>query len=352
MFTSNTSHAATQGLIPDVVPIEHRGKFSGVKALFELPIPVIFVSLVLAPFVAKNNIFMALLITSIVLIISMAITMFVKEVPIEKSNTKIEWKPFLNLVWMTLAFTIVILGMGEIVKFGASLALFGNHRGLLVALGVAAMSVAVVIGVWLSIRLALGKKESAQRKSYTWWVINRLAFMVGLTNLATFMVYFMQEKFGFVREAAAGPASQVTMLVGVFVLLLALPTGWLSDKFGKKMMLVISGCVATVGVLVLLLIPQLAGIYVAGGLIGAASGIFYSANWALGTELVPAEKAGKFLGIQNLAGAGAGAVGAYLGGPIADQVGYTTLFAIYGFIFILSVIALIGIKEPASYSAT
>jgi len=50
------------------------------------------------------------------------------------------------------------------------------------------MAVAVIIGVWVSIRLALGKKESIERSSYTWWVINRLAYMVGLTNLATFMV--------------------------------------------------------------------------------------------------------------------------------------------------------------------
>jgi MFS family permease len=162
----------------------------------------------------------------------------------------------------------------------------------------------------------------------------------------------MQEKFGFVGETAAGPASQVTMLVGVFVLILAIPTGWLSDKFGKKTMLIISGLVAATGVLVLLLIPQIFGIYLAGALIGAASGIFYSSNWALGTELVPPEKAGKYLGIQNLAGAGAGAIGAYLGGPIADQVGYTAIFAIYGFMFLLSLIALIGIKEPLLKSTT
>ena len=36
MVTSNASHAATQGLIPDLVPEEKRGLASGVKALLEL----------------------------------------------------------------------------------------------------------------------------------------------------------------------------------------------------------------------------------------------------------------------------------------------------------------------------
>lgn len=65
---------------------------------------------------------------------------------------------------------------------------------------------------------------------------------------------------------------------------------------------------------------------------------------------MPKEEAGRYLGISNLAGAGAGAVGAYIGGPIADYftvqvpdqpgLGYVVLFAIYGALFLLSVIAL------------
>ena len=37
MVFSNTAQAGTQGLIPDIVPGEKRGIFSGVKALLELP---------------------------------------------------------------------------------------------------------------------------------------------------------------------------------------------------------------------------------------------------------------------------------------------------------------------------
>jgi MFS family permease len=82
--------------------------------------------------------------------------------------------------------------------------------------------------------------------------------------------------------------------------------------------------------------------------------MFYTANWALGTALVPDQDAGRYLGISNLAGAGAGAIGAYIGGPIADfftaaapgspGIGYILLYTIYGLLFLASVFALLKIK--------
>jgi len=89
-------------------------------------------------------------------------------------------------------------------------------------------------------------------------------------------------------------------------------------------------------------------IYAGASLVGIGTGLFYSVNWALGTAIVPKEKAGQYLGLQNLAGAGAGAVGAYIGGPIADNTSYVLLMTIYGLMFLLSIVALAGIKEQSS----
>jgi MFS family permease len=98
-------------------------------------------------------------------------------------------------------------------------------------------------------------------------------------------------------------------------------------------------------------------IYAGGCLIGIGGGLFYTANWALGTDLVPKAEAGRYLGISNLAGAGAGAIGAYIGGPIADTVsrlapqvpgvGYMLLFAIYGALFLFSSLVLFKVNQPA-----
>ncbi|NMC80461.1 MAG: SLC45 family MFS transporter, partial [Chloroflexi bacterium] len=55
MVASNIAHSAQQGLIPDLVPVEQRGRFSGVKAIFEVPLPVILVSFTVGRLVAAGN---------------------------------------------------------------------------------------------------------------------------------------------------------------------------------------------------------------------------------------------------------------------------------------------------------
>jgi MFS family permease len=194
-------------------------------------------------------------------------------------------------------------------------------------------------------------------RSFTAWVISRLAFMVGVVNLSSFAVYFLQARLGLVKEQAARPAANLILFVGVSVLIFALVGGWLADRFPRRTLVAIAGGVAAFGTLIAILSPTLTLIYVGGVFIGAATGLFYTANWALGTQLVPKAEAGRFLGISNLAGAGAGAVGAYIGGPVADYftvhfpgtpgLGYVLLFAIYGMLFFVSIAALKWVIEPA-----
>jgi MFS family permease len=215
------------------------------------------------------------------------------------------------------------------------------------------MLVAVALGVWISVRISIGGK-ARENPSFTWWVINRLAFLVGAVNLSTFAIYFLQARLGYEKEAAAAPASRLILFVGLFILISTLPAGWLTDRFGERRMVAIAGLVAVVGTVIALSIPSLPVIYVGGCIIGVSAGLFYTANWALGTLLVPKAEAGRYLGISNLAGAGAGAVGAYIGGPIADFVtaqvpqiagfGYVLIFTIYGLLFLFSVIALTQVK--------
>jgi MFS family permease len=215
--------------------------------------------------------------------------------------------------------------------------------------GLIVMLVAVGLGVYSSVRIGLGS-ESRRNPSFSWWVVNRLAYLVGAVNLSTFAVFYFQGRLGYAREQAAQPASFLILIVGVFILVSTLPSGWLADRFGHKRLVAFSGLLAALGTAIAILLPSLTLIYIGGSLIGIATGIFFTANWALGTALVPKEQAARYLGISNLAGAGAGAVGAYIGGPIADYftthlplspgLGYVLLFAIYGALFLFSMIAL------------
>jgi MFS family permease len=354
--SSNTAHGAVQGLIPDLVPEDRRGRFSGIKAVFEIPLPVILVAFTVGPLIAAGNMWGGILVAMGILMLAMLITMLVREEPLRES-LPLNWAPFMRLLLMTALFTAIILGMREVVKgVGRLTEGIGSTTGLVVimgAVGLAAMALAVTLGVWASVRTSIGHAARAN-PSFTWWVVNRLAFLVGTTNLSGFAVYFLQGRLGYAEEQAARPASQLMMVVGLFILVSALPSGWLSDRFGHKRLVAISGIVATLGTLILLVAPSLTPLYIGGCLIGVATGLFFTANWALGTGLVPKEEAGRYLGISNLAGAGAGAVGAYIGGPIADYftvqvpdqpgLGYVLLFAIYGVLFLLSAVTLLKVR--------
>jgi MFS family permease len=356
-IAANMAHGAQQGLIPDLVPAEKRGRFSAVKAVLELPLPLILVSFTIAGMISRGDMWAGLLTAMGVLLVCMLLAMLIPEKPLKTAPPPFDWAPVIRLALMTALFAAIILGTGAAVKLVGRMMLGLPDSTLILSMGAAgllAMLVSVGLGVYMSVHLSIGPQAARRNPSFTWWVINRLAFLVGATNLSTFAVYFIQARLGFERETAAGPAARLMLVVGVFILLSALPSGWLADRVGRRPLVALSGFLAAFGTLIALLSPNLTVIYIGGTLIGLATGLFYTANWALGTDIVPKGEAGRYLGISNLAGAGAGAVGAYIGGPIADYftvdipsfegLGYMVLFSIYGLLFLLSVLAVVRVK--------
>jgi len=255
---TNTAHSAQQGLIPDLVPSGLRGRFSGVKALLEVPLPLLLVSFTIAKFISRGEMWAGILMAMGVLAVCTAVAMIVPEKRLEARHVPLNWKPFLRLLVMTAIFTGIILGMGWMVKaVGALTSGMVSSTGFLVlmgGIGLLGMLVAVALGVWMSVRVGLGASVR-DNPSYTWWIVNRLAFLVGVNNLASFTVYFLQARLGLVQEAAAGPASILTMFVGVFILLTAVPSGWLADRFGHQRLVMIAGIVAAIGTAIALSAP-------------------------------------------------------------------------------------------------
>ena len=220
--------------------------------------------------------------------------------------------------------------------------------------GVVAMAAACVAAVWSGTLATIGK-QVLRKPSFSWWVVNRLMFLAAVVSLQGFAPYFFMYTFGITREAAASMTGALLTVVGVFTLLSALPSGWLSDRIGQKKLVALSGWLAVAGTLIILFniwVPNLLLIYLAGCILGLGTGLFVTTNWALGTRLVPAAEAGRYLGVSNLAGAGAGMIGTGIGGPVADQLnarvpglGYFVIFAGYGVLFLLSIASLRGIRS-------
>jgi Na+/melibiose symporter-like transporter len=361
-FSSNISHGALQGLIPDRTPEEQRGVASAIKSIFEL-LPLILLGVTIAPLVGGGRINLAFLATGAILLVLMLLTLLlVRETPL-KEKPDIPLAPSMLRVLGMLAGiatgALIGLAAGALVGgLSALVALPFAGRQAAVTLGIAiggvvAMAAACVAAVWSGTLATIGK-QVWRKPSFSWWVVNRLMFLAAVTSLQGFAPYFFMYTFGITREAAASLTGTLLTVVGVFTLLSALPSGWLSDRIGQKLLVALSGWLAVAGTLIILFniwAPNLALIYIAGCILGMGTGLFVTTNWALGTRLVPAAEAGRYLGVSNLAGAGAGMIGTGIGGPVADQLnarvpglGYFVIFAGYGVLFLLSVLSLRGVR--------
>jgi MFS family permease len=361
--SSNISHGPLQGLIPDLAPDEQRGMSSAVKAIFEL-LPLILVGITIAPLVGGGKLNAAIFATGAALLVTMLLTMIlVREEPLGEKVTAPIGPPMLRVMGMLagigLGAVAGILGgglLGILAGLGAWL-ITDAQTALAVGVGLggaAAMVIAVVAGVWSGALATLGN-EARQRASFTWWVVNRLMFLAAVTSIQSFAPYFLMYAFQIDRQSAAELTGKLITMVGIFTLLTAFPSGWLADRIGPTRLVAISGLLATVGSGLLLgtiWVPNLNLIYVAGAIIGLATGLFMTSNWALGTALAPAQEAGRYLGVSNLAGAGAGMIGAGIGGPLADYLngfhpglGYFAIFSAYTLLFLLSVVSLVGVRR-------
>jgi MFS family permease len=334
MILDNMSQAGTQGLIPDVVPQEKRGITSGVKMLLEIPLPLVVVGLVIAPMVSDGDTNSAIVVTCAVMAICMGLTMLVREKRLETDPGPLNWRPFVSLLLMTVVFVVIILGLGEVVKWFVSV-LSNASRFTFGLIGVVAMFLAVVVGIFASLAVHLDKSVR-QNRPFIWWIISRLAALVAINNIAVFLLYFVQEKLSLPVNEAIDLAGLLPMILGGFIILFGLGAGWLSDRFDRRLLTAIGGVIGAIGVAVMVLGTTLPWMYVAAAIIGLAYALFNVASWALGTDIIPRERAGEFLGLQNLAGAGAGAIGAYIGGTIADHSGYVLMMAMFGMMFLLS----------------
>jgi MFS family permease len=144
------------------------------------------------------------------------------------------------------------------------------------------------------------------------------------------------------------------VILGVALIVMALASGWLSDKFGRKPVMLIAGLVAFAGAFLLLFVRDRTLIILAGGIIGMGIGAFLSASWALATDIVPREEAARYLGIANIATCIGSGVARLLGGVLIDPInkalgssssGYLLLFSLAALCFLASALVIIPLPN-------
>jgi len=357
-IASNIGQGPLQALIPDLVPESQRGFSSGVKSTFEV-LPILLL-IFIGPLVQAGKIWAVVGIIMAGFLVTMLLTIFfVKETPNTHVSTTSLKEPVLRLVALTILFVAITqaavwfvqFAIGQLVQAGTGQTTQYIVVGLV---GLVGMAGAIFLGVYSGARMGIGA-EANKQGSFIWWIVNRLLFLAAVTGVRDFAQNFLRDVIKVDNPASA--SSFLLAAIGLFLVIAALVGGYLSDKLGRRRLIAIAGVIAGIGAIVILFAHSMPLVYVAGGIVGLGAGLFMAANWALGTSLVPPAEAGKYLGISNLAGAGAGIVATGIGGPMIDSFnkltpgsGYLVVFAIYAALFFLSVLILGRVKPPATVS--
>lgn len=285
---ANTAHGPWQGLIPDMVPENKKGLASGVKGLIEILGAIGGIYLVgrlvsNAPANDVNQgIFISLCILALVMAVCMIITIItVKEHPPEKR---------------------------------VEVSLADSFRSTFLM-------------------------DFRKDRSFIYYLISRLIFLLPLMVLRMYGLFFISDISEITDPAAV--VADLTIIIGIFLIIVVYPAGYLADKIGRKIIIIIAGLVGAVGVCIMIFLHSYIWILVGGAFIGIANGSFMSASWAMATDQVNKGEEARYMGLTNLATAGAGILAAG-GGPAIDWINRMTPGLGYQIILGLCIILLIA----------
>ena len=145
----------------------------------------------------------------------------------------------------------------------------------------------------------------AKHPDFGWTWLTKFLVMFGYAGIATFLPFYLTEKFG-LDEQTAISTILIANLASMGAMAISGPIGGiLSDKIGKRRPFVaIAGVIMVAGLVILAFAPSVAVVIVAQAVIGLGAGSFMSVDTALATQVLPNPKdTAKDLGVLNMANA-------------------------------------------------
>jgi MFS family permease len=117
---------------------------------------------------------------------------------------------------------------------------------------------------------------------------------------------FLAITFFFVQDTlhlkSAETTTMLIMLPAIgMATLSSIPSGLLSDRYGRKPLVFLAQYLMAVGAAGFMLAPSLGWAYAAALPAGLAYGVFTAVEWALACNLLPAGEAAQYLGVWNAA---------------------------------------------------
>lgn len=135
--------------------------------------------------------------------------------------------------------------------------------------------------------------DTTEHRDFFWVCVGRALYYMA-TSALTFMFFFLRDSFTIGDDAAIrSVVAQVVTLAMVAGIAVSFPLGWMSDSVGRKP-LVYAACIAIAvcyyGWLGSAFLPGfwgVLGVFLVGGLYGAASSCYQSVDYALALDVLP-----------------------------------------------------------------
>ena len=192
----------------------------------------------------------------------------------------------------------------------------------------------VSISIWSAAREIFRPKTVVI--SFFWLVLGSFLIFMGSAGLTFFEYYYFETILKISNPAFAVAITGLVILV--VAMFSSIIFGYLSDRVGRRNMLIGAALVAGTATL---FIPFLTNFYVflaVASLVGGPLGIFNSVSYALASDLAPREETGKYMAYSNLAVGGASIVAAALDGVLLFAFGVSNL---EGFVAIFTLSSLL-----------
>ncbi len=163
-------------------------------------------------------------------------------------------------------------------------------------------------------------RDLLEERSFLAMTATRLLFLMGPAVFVGFSLYYVRDALGQSGAALQDWLTLGTVTVGLGTLLGTLPGARLSDRLGRKPVIRIAALLTGLGIVLTAVAPgpvlAIPGIL----LLGLGSGAYIAVDWALMTETIPTEQAGRYMGLANIANSIATPLAVLVGGLVLDEV--------------------------------
>ena len=175
---------------------------------------------------------------------------------------------------------------------------------------------------WRQVALSAWGRDILQQRDVLWLLLVRLLFL-GAYNATALVLGYFRRSHSMSAADADTTVRIATAIVGVCTALAAIPGGRLSDRFGRRPVIWAAAAIAGLGMAGVAVAPSPQLAVAAWVPFGIGMGLFLSADWALMSDVIPKETAGRYMGILNAGTAMAGPVYVVVAGPLQDLVART-----------------------------